>query len=65
MSRLPSDATMLRRVNRELRECRSQLAELIRDRDQYKWRCAKFENELSQWKSRFDALLKISGEQKQ
>lgn len=66
MSRSPSDKTLLaseRRISKELRE---QLRQASIDVSIYRGRAQKAEQELAEWKARFDKLLertpKLTGE---
>lgn len=57
MSKLPSDATLLRGVRRQLKETRGALELCKMQREQYQIRATKAEQEAKEWKARFDALL--------
>lgn len=57
MSRAPSDATMLRSARKEIRDLERQIAGTIKDREAYRIRATKAEQECAEWKRRFDMLL--------
>lgn len=57
MSRVPSDATMLRNARREIRDLEKHLAGTVKDRETYRIRATKAEQECAEWKRRFDLLL--------
>lgn len=57
MSRAPSDATMLRSARKEIRDLERQIAGTIKDREAYRVRATKAEQECAEWKRRFDLLL--------
>lgn len=58
MRRQPSDATALRTARTELKRVQGELAQAIRQRDEYRARATKAEQELAQWRERFDLLLR-------
>lgn len=49
---------MLASSRRELNKCREDLARLKITAEQYRVRATKAEQEVAEWKQRFDALLK-------
>lgn len=53
----PSDATLLRSARSENKELQQIRTELVRERDIYRARATKAEQEVAEWKRRFDALL--------
>lgn len=57
VGRLPSDKTMLANLRRELKRARKDLSERSLACDQYRRRATQAEQELAEWKKRFDALL--------
>lgn len=57
MARLPSTETQLRNAHRQLREARGQVATLERTAETYRQRATKAEQEVAEWKRRFNALL--------
>jgi hypothetical protein len=59
MSRMPSAETQLRAERRENNALRSQLEAARIDCTAYRTRATKAEQEVAEWKRRFDALLKI------
>lgn len=65
MSLAPSHKTLLARAKRELKELRSWQIAARRDIEVYRGRAIKAEQELADWKNRFDELLRAfnKGEQ--
>lgn len=57
MSRGPSETTQLRQARTEVRRLTKQLARAYNDRDIYRARATKTEEDVVEWKKRFDALL--------
>ena len=57
MSRMPSDATQLRNVRREVKALKAERAQLVGEREQYRARATKAELEAADWRRRFDMLL--------
>ena len=62
MSREPSDKTKLRTLRRELLRVDSSMREAIQSKEAFRARATKAEQEVSEWKARFDALLAFRGE---
>lgn len=60
MSRKPSDATLLRAARAELRDARRQRDALKAEAYELRTRANKAEQELAEWKARFDKLLERS-----
>lgn len=58
MGRQASDATLLRHAKREINELDSQRAYWRVLADQYRDRATKAEQEVAEWKERFDLLLR-------
>ena len=59
MSKAPSPATELRHARRDIKELRSRNAQVEHREKHYRERATKAEQEVKEWKARFDALLKI------
>ena len=57
--RKPSPATELRNLKHAYNRMGSDLLRAREDRDTYRARATKAEQEIVEWKRRFDALLKI------
>lgn len=57
MSKTLSDATLLRRVRREWNVLRDAHKIVLNERDMYRTRATKAEQEAAEWKKRFDLLL--------
>ena len=57
MAKAPSDATRLRTTQRELRDNYTLLTNARNERDHYRARATKAEQEVAEWRARFDALL--------
>lgn len=57
MSKKPSDATLLRHARRDINNLKAMQAALITERDRYRERATKAEQESAEWKRRFDILL--------
>ena len=57
MGKAPSEATQLRTARRELKEAKKEIVMLVRDRNEYRARATKAEQEATDWRSRFDQLL--------
>lgn len=62
MSKAPSEKTMLASARRELNLCREDLARTKRTADEYRVRATKAEQEVKEWKERFDLLLRKEGD---
>ena len=58
MSKLPSEATQIRYLKRELSDLRSELANALTSTATYRARATKAEREAAEWKQRFDILLR-------
>jgi hypothetical protein len=58
MARLPSEATQLRTAKREAKELRDELWQVKQERHRALVRLSKAEDELAEWKERFDILLR-------
>jgi uncharacterized NAD(P)/FAD-binding protein YdhS len=59
MSKAPSAETQLRSVRRVLRQCQEDLIRTKQTAEGYRARSTKAEQEVAEWKQRFDAMLKI------
>ena len=59
MSKAPSDATLLRQARYELKRVLAALKEEESKSRTFRARATQAEQELVEWKQRFDALLKI------
>lgn len=57
MGRVASAETQLRRMKRELQEAKVARHQMMGQRDAYRARATKAEQETAEWKNRFDALL--------
>lgn len=62
--RAPSEATQLRNARSELKTLQALLAQVTSERDAYRARATKAEQEAKEWKQRFDLLLSKCGEMK-
>lgn len=60
MSKLPSEATQIRTLRRELREIDSARLHALQEAKEYRVRATKAEQECAEWKARFDLLLRQS-----
>lgn len=58
MSKTPSDATLIRTLKRQLSEANSSFASMKFERDHFRARATKAEQEVAEWKTRFDILLR-------
>jgi hypothetical protein len=58
MGRIASDATMLRAAKSELALAKKNCAVAIAQCNAYRVRATKAEQEVAEWKTRFDILLK-------
>ncbi len=63
MSRQPSDATLLRQAKSELRDMTRQRDALRAETFELRTRTNRAEQELAEWKQRFDLLLKRTPEE--
>ena len=61
MGRIASDATMLRAAKAELVLVKKVSAETVTQRDAYRARATKAEQDVAEWKLRFDLLLRRDG----
>jgi len=61
MPRAISDATALRQAKSDLVRCVKDYDAMRLDRDKYRSRAAKAEQEAAEWKARFDILLRRDG----
>lgn len=61
MSRAPSEATQLKTAKRELKETKEALGRMQEMANAYRARASKAEQEVAEWKARFDLLLKRDG----
>ena len=59
MSRLPSEKTQLASARREIRFLTQQRETVKAEREHYRVRATKAEQELAEWKARFDKLLEF------
>ena len=59
MGRQPSEKTQLATARRNIRFFESQMRIVKAEREQYRIRATKAEQELADWKARFDNLLKM------
>lgn len=57
MSRPQSDATQITSLRRQLREAERDMRTVESQRDVYRTRATKAEQEAAEWKARFDILL--------
>mgnify|MGYP003465901709 CR=1 FL=1 len=57
MSRTPSLETQVRSLRRQLAEEEQRAVGFMRERDIYRVRATKAEQECAEWKARFDKLL--------
>lgn len=57
MSRAPSEKTQLRTAERVIKQLRAEVLEVRRERDAYRSRATQAEQQVAEWKARFDALL--------
>lgn len=57
MARPPSDKTALANMRRELKQVRKDLSSRSLECDRYRRRATQAEQELAEWKKRFDLLL--------
>jgi len=57
MSRAPSEATKIRNLTRMLRNREVELQAVKQQREAYRLRATKAEQEAAEWKRRFDILL--------
>lgn len=57
MSRLPSEKTQLATARRETKKLLLEVSKLKSDMEYYRRRAIKAEQEVAEWKARFDALL--------
>jgi len=60
VARVRSAETELRHTTAELRKLNQQLADAIQQRDTFRGRATKAEQESAEWKRRFDLLLEKS-----
>jgi len=58
MGKLPSEKTQLRNAKSEVRRVMDANRVLLNERDHYRVRATKAEQECAEWKTRFDALLR-------
>ncbi len=58
MSRLPSEATQLRNAKTEIRKLEAHVKSLAEALGAYRARATKAEQEVAEWKTRFDLLLR-------
>ena len=65
MSRPRSAETELRELKREQKAMTDRLREAIKARDLYRARVAQVEQELAEWKKRFDQLLGVRSAEKE
>lgn len=65
MARLPSEATQIRTLRRQLSEALAECRSLKTQRDTYQVQLVAKVREVNDWNRRFDALLKILPEQQQ
>lgn len=57
MSKLPSEATQIRTLKSQLKRAEADIRVLMSKRDEYRARATKAEQEVAEWRARFDALL--------
>lgn len=58
MSKQPSEATLLRQARSEIRQLEKELKEARSQAVTYRTRATKAETEASEWRTRFDILLR-------
>ncbi|MCR4297529.1 MAG: hypothetical protein NUV75_02065 [Gallionella sp.] len=58
MSKLPSEATQLRRLKSDHKLLKKEFYQVRVDRDAYRARATRMEQEVAQWRERFDILLR-------
>jgi FtsZ-binding cell division protein ZapB len=61
MGKIASDATLLRRIKAEQNALKETLSEMRVERDSFRARATKAEQETAEWKARFDILLRRDG----
>jgi outer membrane murein-binding lipoprotein Lpp len=61
MSKAPSEATQIRTLKARLAEAEKDRSALARERDAYRVRATKAEQECAEWRERFDILLRRDG----
>ena len=61
MGKIASDATLLRRFKAESNSLKDTLAAMRVERDTFRARATKAEQEVAEWKARFDILLRRDG----
>lgn len=61
MGRTVSDATALRKLKTELTQLIKELREMRVERETFRARATKAEQESAEWKARFDILLRRDG----
>lgn len=59
MARVPSDKTRLASTRREIRFLTQQRETVKAEREHYRVRATKAEQEVAEWKARFDKLLEF------
>lgn len=64
MSKLPSEATQIRSLKRQLAEAERESKARAAETATYRARATKAEQELKEWKDRFDLLLRRTPELK-
>lgn len=64
MSKAPSEATQIRTLKRQLLDTEKCLGAIRTEASNYRTRATKAEQELAEWKQRFDLLLSRTPEQK-
>lgn len=57
MSKPPSDKTVIANLRRSLREETARTQSAITEREAYRARATRAEQEVAEWKARFDKLL--------
>lgn len=58
MAKAPSEATQIRNLKAQLKSVQLALESVAKERDQYRVRATKAEQEAAQWRERFDILLR-------
>ena len=61
MGKIASDATLLRKIKTEQNLLKDTLAAMRVERDTFRVRATKAEQETAEWKARFDILLRRDG----
>lgn len=60
MSKLPSEATQIKKLNREIKRLHGQWHEAARQRDAHAAKISMLQAQVQEWKDRFDILLRAA-----